>query len=883
MTGNEIRSKFLTYFQSKAHTIVKSDSLVPKEDPTVLFTTAGMQQFKRQFLGDIENYTRAATSQKCMRTDDLEEVGQTDFHHTFFEMLGNFSFGDYFKKEAINWGWEFLTKELDISADRLWVSVNKDDTEARDIWLNDIGIPEKKIFLLGDKSNFWPSNAREAGPNGPCGPCSEIFYDYDPDDQTVPKDPDDIPGRFSEVWNLVFTQSERKEGGQLDPLPNKNIDTGMGLERLCAVIQGKKNNFETDLFTSILKRIDRIVGANISLKQKRIIADHIRAITFGINDGVVPSNEGRGYVIKKLIIIISDIAQSLGLTEPCIYKLVPSVLEAMEQPYPELKKTADNVSQVIKGIEEAYISVRAQRIPELAQEALKIKKESHPDTDLAQRLGELIFKYRDTYGLTLDTIDNVIKRNPVDISGEILKIAYERFNALLKEQQDRARASSKMTGDVFTDAEIDLNVPKTVFMGYKHSRTTNTILKIFIGNEMTNEVKLGDEVKIILDKTPFYAESGGQAGDTGCIRTESGVARITDTKKVADVFIHIGFIEEGIMKRNEQVHAEIDIDRRLSIMRHHTATHLLQTALRAVLGSHVQQQGSYVDADRLRFDFTHPKALNQDEIIKVEDYVNRLVLACDTVTKEYLSIEEAQHTGALAFFAEKYGDVVRVVSVGDYSKEFCGGTHLDITGQIGLFKIVQESAIAQGIRRIEAKTGYSALSLVHEKQNTLESLSKLLKVPETEILDRIKVQSKKIKQLQKDIEQYRFMAIKDDVAQVIEQAAQLKGFNLITAYFKDVDMALLRRISDLIRRKVQDSIIVLGGSTDENASLLIAVTDSLVERGIKANELINLIAPIMNGKGGGRPQLAQAGSKEITKIETAIKQSNQIIKEKVSL
>ena len=871
MTTSDIRKKFLEFFKSKEHTIVTSDSLVPKNDPTVLFTTAGMQQFKRQFLGHIEGYTRAATSQKCMRTDDLDEVGKTNFHHTFFEMLGNFSFGDYFKKDAITWGWEFLTKELGIPEERLWVSINKDDTEAKNIWLKEIKIPENKLFELGDKSNFWPSNARENGPNGPCGPCSEIFYDYDPKDTTIPKDPDDILGRFSEIWNLVFTQYNRKEGGELEPLPNKNIDTGMGLERLAAVLQGKKNNFDIDIFQPILKAIDINID-NLSLENRRITADHMRGIVFGISDGVIPSNEGRGYVIKKLIIDITDKALQAGQTKPVIYKLVPAVVEAMQDQYPETTQKAKEIADIVQNIESAYIKVRNERLPEF-------KKQAKAATT-ADILGELIFRYRDTFGLAINTIEKSIVELKLDSS--LVKDAWQTFEKLMKQQQDQSRAGSKMGGDVFTDADIDLNLPKTNFMGYDHAESTSMIIGLISDNKKVCQLNTGDIAKIVIDKTPFYAESGGQVGDTGTLTTKHGTFTIKDTQKIDEVYVHIGSVVEGTFKVGDQVKAEIDIDRRLSVMRNHTATHLMQAALREVLGSHIKQQGSYVSEDRLRFDFTHPKAITQEELEKIELLVNVFVRSCDAVTIDYLPIKEAQKSGALAFFAEKYGDVVRVISIGNYSKEFCGGSHLSATGQIGLFKISSESAIAQGIRRLEAKTGVGALQHISVQQQQLDQIADTLKSPTNELIERVQTQVKRIKTLEQTLEKIQFEQIKSTIDAIIEKSEVLGSTKIISHSFENTEMKTLRKVSDLIKQKSKSSVVVLGAKSNENASLLVSVTDDMIKKGIKANDVIKEIAPLINGSGGGRPQLAQAGSKETAKVKEALQKANDLIKEKVA-
>lgn len=890
MTTNEIRKKFLEFFQSKGHKIIASDSLVPKNDPTVLFTTAGMQQFKRQFLGNIDDFTRATTSQKCMRTDDLDEVGKTNFHHTFFEMLGNFSFGAYFKKEAIAWGWEFLTEVLEIPAQRLWVSVYKEDDEAYNIWLNDIGIPKEKIFKLGPKSNYWPSNAVENGPNGPCGPCSEIFYDYEPDKGTAPKDPDDEDGRFSEVWNLVFTQFERKDGGMLEPLPNKNIDTGMGLERLASVMQGKICNFDIDIFTPIFKAIKselQIDSSNIQLdherkiivREERIIADHIRAIVFGISDGIIPSNKERGSVIRKLIITCSDISIRNGNNKPAIYKLVPSVCESMGIQYPEIKEKAKDVSGMIESVEKAYIKVRKEKLPALEEKLMDVLKRTSSKGEIALDVGKIIFEFKDTHGLTLETMRTLVNLVFGNFdTDEIYEAALPAFNKLMSKQQAQSRASSKMTGDVFTDANLDLGAPKTEFIGHKHAHSTSTIIRLVCANQKVTEISKGSEVLVILNKSPFYAESGGQVGDTGYIKKEGGSIRVKSTKKLDDVFLHAGTVEEGTFKVNETITAEIDLERRLSIMRNHTATHLLQNALREVLGKHVQQQGSFVSEDRLRFDFTHHKALSKDELLKIEHLVNEYVVHCETVTKEFLTAEQAKSSGALAFFAEKYGEVVRVVSIGDYSREFCGGTHLDSTGQIGLFKIVSESAIAQGIRRIEAKTGLGAIAFTNTLLYQLDAVAHAMKAPVDELVDRIKAQNANIKQLQKDLEKYKFDAFKNSVDSIIENSEKINATHLISHFIKDADMGTLRKIADLIKNKVDSAVIILGATSEENASIIISVTNDLVKNNINASDLIKEIAPLIGGSGGGKPQMAQAGSKETANVEKAIKKANSIVK-----
>lgn len=876
LSANEIRSLFLNFFASKQHKVIKSDSLVPKDDPTVLFTTAGMQQFKRQFLGYLDGYSRAATSQKCLRTDDLDRVGNTAFHHTFFEMLGNFSFGDYFKRDAIHWAWEFLTQVVHIPPEKLWVSVYKEDSEAEKIWLEEIKIPRERLVKLGDKSNFWPSNARQNGPNGPCGPCSEIFYDYghNPNCKNPDCNPDCDCGRFAEIWNLVFTQFNRKDGGVLDPLPAKNIDTGMGLERLTAVLQGKKSNFDTDLFMPIREAVDREIkeSASIATKEKLIIADHIRAVVFSIADGVLPSNKERGSVVKRLIIDSANIAFNAGVNAPVIWKLVPAVVRVMKSQYPEIEPKADEIAVTIKKIEEAFLSVRQQRIPELR--AIPLAKLS------SEERGEIYFRFHDTYGLPLSTILSVSRSQGVKeetIAQDL--IGYEK---LMKEQQDRSRATSKMAGDVFTDTEMKLNVAKTKFLGYETMSSSAVVLKLFSQNHEIDKASVGAEVICVLDQTSCYAEAGGQVGDRGVIVGKSGSIKITDVQKISDVYLHTGVVEKGEIAVGETVAATVDQERRLAIMRNHTATHLLQAALRTVLGPHVQQQGSFVDEERLRFDFSHPKALTHDEIRRIEDYVNARILNCDPVTKEAMSIDEAKAKGALAFFAEKYGDEVRMVSVGNYSRELCGGTHLNSTGQIGLLKIVGESAIAQGMRRIEAKTGTGALAILNQYEDLLKSIAQTFKSPVEELRERLEGQANKLKAMEKELEKYRFDMLKGRIDEIVAKSPVLGGARLVNEKFTDLDIGLLRKAADLIKQKAGSAVVILAAVNADNGQILMTVTDDLVKKGIKADEVIREVANQIGGSGGGRPQMAQAGSKDASGVDAALTYAKEVVTKKLS-
>ncbi len=849
MTTNEVRSRFLNFFKSKGHTVVPSDSVVPKDDPTVLFTTAGMQQFKPQFLGRDLRYRRAASCQKCLRTDDLDKIGKSDVHHTFFEMLGNFSFGDYFKKEAIAWAWEFLTVDMKLSPDKLWVSVYKDDQEAYDIWLNVMKLPAYRVFKLGDKSNFWPANAQVEGPNGPCGPCSEIFFDYGVN-PNCPKgkdcDPDCSCGRFSEIWNLVFTQFNRKDGGVLEPLPAKNIDTGMGLERLVAVMQGKKSNYETDNFQVLLSAVNKEMPG-IFENDARIVADHVRAVVFGIADGVIPSNEGRGYVIRKLIIIASDVAARLGVKKPVIDRCVDAVVEVMKAPYPELALKAPGVKEMIQRTEEQYIKVQKERVPEF-------KEKIGPGKSIAE-LAETGFFYRDTHGLSIPLIRATLVS--VGVSLDKIDAAVAGIERRMDQQREKSRAGSKMTGDVFSDGGLKSDVSKTEFLGYSKLEAEAKILQVIAD---------GNGVKVILDRTPFYAQAGGQMGDAGLIHSKNGTVRIKDTQRINDVYIHEGVLEQGKFNVGETVSAQVDAGRRRSIMRHHTATHLLQAALRETLGTHVQQQGSLVAPDRLRFDFTHPYAVKAREVEEIESRINAFIKNNDPVVTESLPLEVAKQTGALAFFAEKYGQTVRVISIGNYSREFCGGTHVTATGDIEALKIVSEGSVAQGIRRVEAVAGAGPVGEFLKKQQSE---------------DMLKEESQKIKQLEKKKLQARFEQIKSSLDQIVAQAEPINGVKVLTHLAAGLDMESLRKLSDLLKQKLPSAVLILATKSTDDAMLLVTVADDVVKKGVSANEVVAEAAAVMEGSGGGRAQMAQAGSKKSNLVDAALAKARTLVLSKL--
>ena len=861
MKTDLLREKFLDFFKSKKHKIIESDSLVPKDDLTVLFTPAGMNQFKKEFMGYNSGFKRAATSQRCLRTDDLDKVGKTPCHHTFFEMLGNFSFGDYFKDEAISWAWEFLTKELEIDTDRLWVSVYKDDDEAYKIWKDKIKIPQDRIVKLGDKDNFWPAEAKQKGPNGPCGPCSEIFFDYGSDKGCREKvcDPSCSCGRFTEIWNLVFTQFNRKDGGVLEPLPNKNIDTGMGLERMAAVMQGVDNNFQTDLFIPIIREIELGISGVKAVDKKLIyaVADHIRAVVFAIYDGVLPSNEGRGYVIRKLIRRSTFNLSSLGVTKPFLYKLVPVVADIMKAPYPDLSKHKEDIAQLILAEENNFISI--------LQSSDRLLKEKFADCSVvsdAAKSAKLTFELYDTYGLPVEITTGWLRKK------FNVEVSRQELDKIMQEQKIRSKAKGAMKGDVFDTKDMDLGVKATKFVGYKNLKARAKILKILQNNTEIKKAGTGDNVKIVLDTTSFYPESGGQVGDTGEFVKGKNKFIVSDTKKIGKAIVHIGKVQSGVFKKGDALSVNVDQARRLSITRNHTATHLLQAALRKVLGAHVKQQGSLVSDDRFRFDFTHFKGLDKEQVKRIEDIVYGFVIGNYKVSIKQMSLSLAKKTGALAFFGEKYEEKVRVITIGDFSKEFCGGTHLDATGQIGNFKIIHEGSVASGVRRIEATTGTFALELMRRQ--------------EEELIQQLDKQRDCVRGLQKQLISKNAGTLQDKAKKIAAEnktSDQINGINVITAIQDNVDINSLRNALDMIKPDAGTSIIALGSSDTQNnrALLVIGLTADLVARGVDASVLIKDVAKAIGGSGGGRKDFAQAGGNRPKNFSQAFEQLKAII------
>lgn len=870
MTADILRDKFFNFFASKSHKIVSSDSLVPQDDPTVLFTSAGMNQFKKQFLGQVTDFRRAATCQKCLRTDDLDKVGKTSGHHTFFEMLGNFSFGDYFKQEAIGWAWEFMTEVLKVSPGKLWVSVYREDSESYKIWEDRINLPKQRIVKLGDKENFWPSDARKKGPNGPCGPCSEIFYDYGK--LAGCKKSNCSPacdcGRFVEVWNLVFTQFQRQDKGVIVALPSKNIDTGMGLERLAAVMQGVKSNFDTELFLPLINSLKSMLKDEVSTRSAfylKAISDHTRAITFAICDGVVPSNEERGYVVRKLIRLCLGYGRNLGLDKPYLYKLVPVVAEIMQKPYPEINERRENISQLILAEEEKFIDV-FKRGPALVQEKFSKSK--------VARSGEIAFELYDTYGIPFEEIERLVKEKYG------FKINKDEFQKHILKQKDRSREKSKISGDIFVKA-YDTKQISTEFI-YGQSEAQAKVLGIFVNQKQKSQAQEGQNIEIALDKTVFYAESGGQIGDSGVFQSDSVSVLINDTAKNGSLILHSGKVLKGTLKVGDLVLAKIDYQRRLDIARNHTATHLLQAALCHILGPHVRQQGSLVAQDKLRFDFTHFRDISNDELSRVEDTVNGFIKRGDHLVVTSMGLQQAKKLGALALFSQKYEDTVRVVYIGDYSKELCGGTHLENTKEIGLFKIVSESSIASGTRRIEAVTGEFAKNKIQKEDACVREIAQDLEIGPQNIQENVAKVVSRLRYLEARLKNFRLNLFTQDIDNLVNSASLLRGVKVIIKQIDNADLGLLRQMADLLKKRMDSFIIVLASIYENKAYFVMAVSSGLIKNnGLDASVLICDIAKFADGSGGGRKDFAQAGGKDISGLSLALAKTRDILQDRL--
>ena len=871
MTGNEIRKSFVDFFKSKEHKHFESASLIP-DDKSLLLTVAGMVPFKPFFLGEKEApFPRITTYQKCIRTNDLENVGRTPRHHTFFEMLGNFSFGDYFKKEAIEWSWEYITKILKLDPERLYVSVYKTDDEAYEIWNKEIGVPEDRIVRLGEEDNWWA-----AGPVGSCGPCSEIYYDTQnmgKNNEEINCKPGDEGDRFLEIWNLVFTEWNRLEDGSLVPLPEKNIDTGAGLERIASVVQKKDNNFETDIFMPIIKGIEKVLDIKkeefeITVK---VIADHIRASVFLIADGVLPSNEGRGYILRKIIRrafgagIVAK--QKLDITKDdlFLYKLVPYVVENMKEAYPELVEKQEYIEKVLKLEQERFALTLKNGIEMLTEEIEKMDKEG-----IKKLSADASFKLYDTFGLPFELTELILENQGYEVSEE-------EFNQKLEEQVKRSKNSRVTVSDMIKDDFIDKFFEehgKTEFTGYEKFKDEGKILHIAKSEGISG-------YEVIFDRTPFYAESGGQVADTGIITSGEFEGKVVNVVKKHDVFIHQVEIVKGIAPAvGAEVKMEIDADRRKDIQRNHTATHILHKVLRENLGTHVEQSGSLVDDEKLRFDFSHYEAIEPEMIEKIEKSVNDIILSNLKVKIDFENIEDAKKRGAMALFSDKYGDVVRVVEIDGYSIELCGGAHVKSTGEIGLFNIESESGIASGTRRITATTGHASLKYVNKLEEKLSKVAGMLKTDGKNVVDVVEKYIAEAKNIVKEYEQLQTKLVKYEINELLENVDEINGVKVLKAAFANKDVNELKEIVDRGKEKLQSGIIILGTNNDGKAIFVVGVTKDLISK-VKAGEIVKVAAQVAGGNGGGRPDFAQAGGKDGNAVKEAVDKAFEFVNEKL--
>ena len=876
MTGQELRNKFLQYFKDRQHSVVGSYPLVPKNDPSLLFTNAGMVQFKDVFLGDEKReYTRAVTVQKCVRAggkhNDLEMVGRTSRHHTFFEMLGNFSFGDYFKKEAIQYGWEFLTEVIGLPRDRLYISVFQDDDEAFNIWANDMKMPRERIFRMDEKDNFWAM-----GPTGPCGPCSEIFIDQGKNmgcgksSCAVGCDCD----RYLEIWNLVFMQFDRDTSGKLTPLPKPSIDTGMGLERLAAVVQGRTTNYDTDLMMSIINESAKITGCvygkddevNVSL---RVLTDHARASTFLIGDGVIPSNEGRGYVLRKIMRRALRHGKLLGQKNPFFHKITSKVIEDFKGAYPDLTSNSDFIKRVVLNEEESFgstLNFGTQRLEEILQKVQKEKLSSIP--------GEEIFKLYDTYGFPTDLVEETAK----DAGLEMDMAGYEKA---MQEQKSKAMASWKGSGEKevapFYKEFAQSSVP-TKFEGYISNEENATILAILREETKIETANQGDDIELLVDRTPFYGESGGQVGDSGTAFNDNVQLELLNAiKPLPGLIVHKAKILNGSIKTGDSLTLRIDKFNRKNTALNHSATHLLHAALKEVLGEHIKQAGSLVAPDRLRFDYTHFSPLTEKERHKTESLVNEKIRDNIQVSTKEMEIEEALKEGAMALFGEKYGDQVRVVSVPGFSKELCGGTHVSATGDIGLFRIVSEGGIASGVRRIEAVTGAAAYHKVNSEHESLSTIRSVLKAPANEELSKVKKLLEKNRELEKEILLLKEKIVSGKDSSEEDDIQKMGGISFLIKNLDGTDAKTLRTYIDNAKNKLKSGIVVAGSVADGKVAMAAGVTKDLTKK-FHAGDIIKEIAVIVGGSGGGRPDMAQAGGTHTDKLDEALKKAEEIIK-----
>ncbi len=865
MSSAELRQAFLEYFRQRQHEVVPSSSLVPGNDPTLLFTNAGMVQFKDVFLGrESQPYKRAVSSQRCVRAggkhNDLENVGYTARHHTFFEMLGNFSFGDYFKKEAIHYAWEFLTEMLEIPAEKLWVTVFEEDSEAEAIWLEEIGVDPGRFSRIGAKDNFW-----SMGDVGPCGPCSEIFYDHG--EQVAggpPGSPDEEGDRYIEIWNLVFMQYDRDKDGNLNPLPAPSVDTGMGLERIAAVSQGVHSNYEIDLFQNILKAAAELAGIeDLENSSLRVIADHIRSCSFLITDGVLPSNEGRGYVLRRIIRRAIRHGYRLGIHDTFFYKLVEPLVKEMGEAYPELKQSREQVERVLKKEE--------QRFAETLEQGMKVLEACVAKLDGRVIPGDVVFLLYDTYGFPVDLTADYAREQG-------LTVDHAGFEVEMAKQRDRARAGGRFNADYDQDIDHD---GQTEFTGYEKLEDQAKITALFKQGQAVEKLAQGEEGVVVLDQTPFYAESGGQIGDKGIIKTAGAVFQVNDTQKQgADLILHKGVVIQGELTLSDVCHPCVDQALRKATELNHSATHLLHAALRQVLGEHVNQKGSLVNAERLRFDFAHFEPMTADELARVEQLVNEQIRLNKPVSAEIMAKDDAVKAGAMALFGEKYGDEVRVLKIGEFSTELCGGTHVDRAGDIGLFKIISESGVASGVRRIEAVTGKAAFDWLAEREQALNGIAEALKSTPEKALEKTRQLLDKSRALEKELERLKAKLASSAGGELTAQAVDVDGIKVLAVKLDDMDNKAMRTLLDQLKNKLGSAAIVLATVKDDKVALIAGVSKDQCSR-IKAGDLVNFVATQVGGKGGGRPEMAQAGGNDPAALPAALKQVPDWVKQQL--
>jgi alanyl-tRNA synthetase len=865
MKSADLRTSFLEFFRSKGHEVVLSSPLIPANDPTLLFTNAGMVQFKDVFLGREQRpYVRATSSQRCVRAggkhNDLENVGYTARHHTFFEMLGNFSFGDYFKREAIGYAWEYLTGVLKLPEEKLWVTVFEEDDEAADIWLKEVGVSPGRFSRIGASDNFWAM-----GDTGPCGPCTEIFYDHGPE---VPGGPPGTPeadgDRYIEIWNLVFMQYDRDRDGKLTPLPRPSVDTGMGLERLAAVMQGVHSNYEIDLFVNLITAIrDMAQDADPASPSLRVIADHIRSCSFLITDGVMPSNEGRGYVLRRIIRRAARHGHKLGLIDPFFHRLVGPLAAEMGEAFPELVKAQPTVERVLRQEEE--------RFAETLEKGLRILEEDIAGLSGTEIPGRTIFVLYDTYGF------------PVDLTGDIarergLTLDMAGFEAEMDAQRERARAASHFAADYRGKLSIE---GESSFTGYDHLDGTGRVIALFRGGEPVEALESGDHGLVVLDETPFYAESGGQVGDTGELLADGVLFEVTDTRKHGAAHAHVGRVVEGRIGKGDRLGAKVDQARRQAVVLNHSATHLMHAALREILGDHVQQKGSLVAPDRLRFDFSHFQPVTAGELECIERRVNEAIRANAEAEARVMPLQQALDAGAMALFGEKYGDEVRVLSMGGFSTELCGGTHVRRTGDIGLFKIVSESGVASGIRRIEAVTGENALNYIGETEKNLARVAELVKAGRGDLDEKVGQLVERTRQLEKELEALKGRLASQAGTSLADQAVDVAGIKVLAAQLEGADPKSLRDTVDQLKNKLGEAAVVLATVSDGKVSLVAGVTAGQTSR-IKAGELVNAVARQVGGKGGGRPDMAMAGGTDAAALPGALATVPEWVRERLA-